>query len=351
MKKVRIITFCTWTSIGSILQSCAVAKTLKSCGYDAELWLEEHQRTLHKRRPRSLREYLKWAYKALRSRDFKAAHEKRQAFIQTHMDAEYLPGYEAFVQKAAENQDDIYLAGSDQIWNPDRCDPLFFLDFAKNSKRITYAASMGKTEIRREKEDQFKTLLRSIDRISVREKDCVEALQALTDAQISVHIDPTFLIDTDMWRELEKAYPIKEPYILLYMIYWNSDCKKQIIELKKRTGLPVYAICPDVSRVYADKHLYDVGVDEFLWLVDHAQYVVTSSFHGAAFSILFRKKFAAVVNPALPSRIENILNLLSVPLVPIQELDSANSFDYDVVFENIEKERQRSINYLKEAIG
>ena len=351
MKKVRIITFCTWTSIGSILQSYALMSTIKKCGYESTIWLEEWNRRIRQNTPRSFRALLKWIYKKLQMKKIRSAHQKRQDFIRTNMDVDYLPSYEAFEQKAMENVNDVYLAGSDQIWSPDRCDPLFFLNFAPNSRRISYAASMGTAQIKQEKEEQLRNLLSSIDMVSVREENCVNALQKLTDKEISVHIDPTFLIDIETWRDLERVYWVKEPYILLYMIYWNDDCKSRIIDLKKRTGLPIYAICSDVSRVYADKHLYDVGVDEFLWLVDHAQYVVTSSFHGVAFSILFRKKFAAVVNPMLPSRIENILNVLSVPLVDIDKLDSTNSFEYDVIFENIEKERQRGIKYLKEAIG
>ena len=351
MKKVRTLTYCTWTSVGSILQSYALTRTLKSCGYDTTLWLEERQRAKRKLRPRSVKDCVKWVIKTLKSRDMEQAHQKRQDFILRHMDAEYFPDYEAIARKAMENREDIYLAGSDQIWYPDKCDPLFFLDFAKGSRRISYAASMGKTQIPQDREEKLGDLLRGFERISVREKDCVDALRKVTNQDISVHIDPTFLLDTEAWRAMEKAYPVKEPYILLYMIYWNSECKNKVLELKKRTGLPVYAVCSDVSRVYADKHLYDVGVEEFLWLVDHAKYVVTSSFHGVAFSILFRKKFAAVVNPQLPSRIENILNVLSVPHVDIPELDSADSFAYDAIFWKIEKERQKSIQYLKEAIG
>ncbi len=350
-KKVRILTFCTWTSIGSILQSYALAKTLKNCGYESTVWLEERNSAAHKRKPRSLKDYLRCIYRTLKSGKIKVSQKKRQDFISKNIDVEYFPHYEAFERRALENSDDIYLAGSDQIWNPDRCDPAFFLDFAKNSKRISYAASMGKTQIRQDKEEQLGKMLRSFDRISVREKDCVSVLRKFTDQEISVHIDPTFLIDTKTWRGLEKERRVKQPYILLYMLYWNNACKSQIKALKKRTGLPVYAICSDVSRVYADKYLFDVGVDEFLWLVDNAEYVVTSSFHGVAFSILFRKKFAAVVNPMLPSRIENILNVLSVPLVSIDELDSTDSFEYDAVYETIQQERQRSIEYLKEAIG
>ena len=257
---------------------------------------------------------------------------------------------EAFEQKALENPYDVYLSGSDQVWNPDICSPLFFLEFAKESKRISYAASMGKTELSPEKEKLIQEKLVPFERVSVREQECAEVLQKLTDKDISVHIDPTFLIDIEEWRCLEKSYKVKGPYILLYMLYWNDDCKKQVKKLKKKTGLPVYAICSELSRVYADKRLYDVGVEEFIWLIDHAEYVVTSSFHGVALSTIFEKRFSAVINPAIPSRIEHILRLLGLPRVRIDELDKTDLFDYETVNVKIKKERQRSVEYLQEAI-
>ena len=108
--------------------------------------------------------------------------------------------------------------------------------------------------------------------------------------------------------------------------------------------------CNGLSHVYADRHLFDVGVEEFLWLIEHAEYVITSSFHGVAFSILFRKKFAPLINPQLPSRIENLLDILEVPSVSLDELDKATDFKYDAVFMNIERELKRSLEFLKGAI-
>lgn len=349
-KRIRIITYCTWSSIGSMLQSFALSKTLKKTGIDNTVWLEEWNRVLFRAPLKTLKDWIKWLYKLPHNKKTKAAHQKRINFVSEHINAEYFPNYQAFEQKAFENREDIYLSGSDQVWNPDICSSLFFLDFAKESKHISYAASMGKTELSPEKERLIKEKLGSFEKISVREQECADVLQKLTDKEISVHIDPTFLLSAEEWRALEKSYKVKGPYILLYMLYWNKDCKKQIKELKRRTGLSVYAICSELSRVYADKRLYDVGVEEFLWLVDHAEYVVTSSFHGVALSTIFQKRFAAVINSAIPSRIEHLMRLLELPHVKINELDQVNPFDYNTVCANIEKERRRSIKYLQEVI-
>ena len=350
-KQVKILTFCINTSIGSILQAYGLTEALKACGYDSEVWLEipkEYQKPVGRNR---LKVMARDAMEAVHRRSLEAGRQKRERFITEHLSTAYFAEEEDYRRKALEYEDAVYLAGSDQVWDPDRLNPVFFLSFVTKGRRISYAASMGNTNIRPEAAEAIENWLRPFDRISVRERKCAEALRELTDKEIGMHIDPTCLIDAEAWRSLEKPYRVKGPYILLYMLYWDNALTDKIADLKKRTGLPVYAVCSRASRIYADKHCYDVGVEEFLWLVDHAAYVVTSSFHGVAFSVIFRKQFAAVINPNLPSRIENILSVLSLPHVSIEELGSGTGIDYSAVPEIIRKERQRGITYLKEAIG
>lgn len=348
MKKVTVLTFCTWTSIGSILQSLGLKKALTQIGCRSTILLPEDANGFVFTKVHSLKSLISRIFQMLIHSRRMSAYRKRCGFIEKHLDVEYYSDH-ADLGKKAETGGDCCLAGSDQIWNPDQCDRSFFLDFPTASKRISYAASMGKTKIPEENAETIKRYLNGFDRISVREKACKEALQQLTDREISVHIDPTFLVEPEDWRRLEEKYPVREPYILLYMIYWDASSKEQIRELKRRTGLPVYAICSALSRVYADKYLFDVGVEEFLWLVDHAEYVITSSFHGAAFATIFNKKFAAVVNPALPSRMENLLQTLGIPHVSIAQLDTVEDFDYCAINERIAQQRSSALAYLEEA--
>lgn len=350
-KHINIITYCTWTSIGSILQAYALSSTIESCGYEPALWLEEENRTLKKRKRHTLKSILKELYKTFIHKKLERAYEKRISYIQENMDVCYFSNSEDFKNEASQKTEDVFIAGSDQIWNPDRCNPVFFLDFVKSGKRISYAASMGNTIIPENKKEKFRELIGNFEKISVREQECKDALCGLTEKEIMVNIDPTFLLEADKWRRLEKEYKVKKPYILLYMLYWDENCRKKIKELKKRTGLHVYAICSGLSKVYADKLLFDVGIEEFLWLIDHAEYVVTSSFHGVALSTILNKKFSAVINPASPSRIENLLRTLSIPVVNIDDLDKTDAFDYEKINNRIFEEAERSIDYLKEVIG
>lgn len=351
MKEVNVLTFCTWTSIGSILQAFSLKKVLEAEEIKSAILLPATDNEFHTVKIHSLKSFLSRMYEISIHKRRVLSYHKRCEFIAKELNVKIFSHYDELERLERYSDEVCYLAGSDQIWNPDRCYKHFFLEFVKKGKCISYAASMGKTDIPPENLDNFRRLLQRLDRISVRETQCKDVLQPLTDKNIDVHIDPTFLLKTETWRTYEKPYPVRGPYILVYMIYWHPDCKAQIQELKRRTGLPVYAVCSGLSRVYADKKLFDVGVEEFLWLVDHAEYVVTSSFHGVALSTIFGKKFAAVINPSSPSRIRNLLDTLQIPEVSIRELDGNDKFDYSVIRIRMEEERCRGIQYLKEAIG
>lgn len=347
MKKVMVVSYCTWTSLGSILQALGLKKALSKSGYESVIVLDRSSRQYGKSNKKNIKSFIEFLYKTLNHKKLVGAYSKRIDFVDQNMDVLYYGDYNELTMPTFLDPSYIYLAGSDQIWNPDQCNPMFFLDFAKDKKRISYAASMGKTIIESEKKEVFRNLLNNFDSISVREQECADVIRDLTDKEISVNIDPTFLVSAEEWRKYETPYKIGKPYILLYMLYWNKDYKKQIIALKKKTGLPVVAVCNGLSRVYADEYLLDVGVGEFLWLIDNAQYVITSSFHGVAFSAIFNKKFSAMINPALPSRITNLMRLLSIPEVHITELDGTTDFNYELINQKIQEEREKSINYLQ----
>lgn len=350
MKQCKVLTFCTWTSIGSILQSYGLKKALEQLECKSTILLPARTNDFFVGKVHSVKSFISFVFQMFIHNHRIAAHHKRLSYIEKALDLQYYGDYAELVALDKNEEECVYIAGSDQIWNPDQCRKSFFLDFVRNHRCISYGASMGKTEIHPDKQEVIKGYLSKFDHISVREEQCRESLQPLTGKDISVHIDPTFLITNSDWRSQEKPYGIQGSYILVYMIYWNKTCKEQIKELKRRTGLPVYAVCSGLSRVYADHYLFDVGVEEFLWLVDHAEYVVTSSFHGAAMSAIFNKRFSAVINPATPSRIQNLMDKLKIPRVPIECLPD-QEFDYTTICARMELERLRGLHYLNEAVN
>lgn len=352
MKKVSIATYCTWTSYGSMYQSLALSSFLSSLGCDTALirLSNENSSTYQPRLSRkNIKGFASFFFSLLIQKKTRRRYFLSCNFLSKRYHFSEYPNYRALFQ--APPSTDFYIAGSDQIWHPRLNRPDFLLDFVQDpTKKISYAASMGDLNIPEDKKDSWFQKVDSFRHISVREKDVAQLIQSKLNRDVAVHIDPTFLMDQSFWRSLEMPYRIKEPYILLYAIYWDKSKNAELKALHRRTGMPVIAVSSGLQLVYANKRIYDASPQEFLWLVDHASYVVTSSFHGVAFSLIFNKRFSAVVNPALPSRINSLLDVLEVSNKQISELDTTPSIDYSKINRNIEKERQRAHDYLTGAI-
>lgn len=350
MKKVAVTTYCTWSSYGSIMQSLALKKVIKKLGLDSYILLDypapsnQYEQIIPF--PKSVKSLIIWLYKKVISKKTKHRYKNSNEFIKRNLDVCYYNDYETVVKQ--QPKADFYLAGSDQIWHPALCKPLFFLDFLPNeTKRLSYAASMGITTVSNEKESEFAGLISKMNCISVREKEMAQVIQKYTDKSVSVNIDPTFLVDGEEWTKYAEEYPLKKPYILVYTIYWDKALNNKLKKLHKETGHDIVNLTTDFVRIYANKKVLDASPGQFLWLVKNAQAVVTSSFHGLAFSIIFGKKFSAVINPNSPSRMNGLLERLGIVN---SDIDSVMDFDlskYKDIRLKIKEEQTKSEEYLK----
>ena len=354
MKKACVATYCEWGSYGSVMQAIGLKKALNSIGCQSFIVKDRPAPLTNIKTPFKLgkhpRQIFVNMYNNMLRKKTDLRYQRSLSFINKNVDIVYYNNYDALQKKPPKA--DIYIAGSDQIWHPDLCKPLFFLDFLKNDeKRYSYAASMGVIRVKPEKEQEFARLVSKFDAYSVRENGMLPVIEKYTDKQIPVHIDPTFLINSDQWREFEEKYTFNKPFILVYAIYWDSKLNKQLKQLHKKTGYDIVALCTGFSRVWANKKIYDASPGHFLWLIDHAEAVVSSSFHGVAFALNFNKKLAAVVNPASPSRIDSVLDKLKVRNVSVKDVFSFDLDSYDEINANIERERCIALDYLKEIVN
>jgi len=251
---------------------------------------------------------------------------------------------------------DLLCCGSDQIWNPcpEDFDLAYLLPFKFHAKKISYAASMGPGQIKwPEPISKFPELLKDFDKISVREKGTKTLIQKLCGRDdIIANCDPVFLLEKNDWLKIIDDMPIiKSNYIFLYTLYANSliiNCAKT---LSKQYNLPViisnYTNIHDLFSPFK-KHLKS-GPLEFLNLLYHSKMVVTSSFHGAAFSTILNKPFA-VVNGLKDNRISNLLCLTGLESRSVSSTDDIARLDWDVDFskanESIAVERGKGIEYL-----
>lgn len=195
---------------------------------------------------------------------------------------------------------DAYIAGSDQIWNTfsnNGKEPGYYLDFGNDqTKRFSYAASLATNSIKDECKDFIKEKLAKFSFISVREKTGASLLADLGISNVSVVLDPVFLLDKSEWKQLSltgNLYGLShESYVLVYDFLGNDDNMISFVKAyAKEKSLKIVSINDFSERGYADININNAGPLEFLSLIDNAACVIASSFHATAFSVIFQKEF------------------------------------------------------------
>lgn len=258
-------------------------------------------------------------------------------------------------------QYDYCVVGSDQVWNPRFGNyHQFFLEFAPEEKRLSYAASISTMDIPAEEHDFFVQGLKGMKALSVREQAGADLIEQLTGRKAEVHLDPTLLLTADEWRSVSRrpTWYHGGEYLLTYFL---GRRPAQIDAIAEELGLTVVNLLDEA--VY--EH-YVTGVDEFLWAIDHASLVYTDSFHGSVFSILFQTPFVVCdrygtgkgdVSEKMGSRLDTLLGYFGF------EDRRTNQFkDYRIenplqppAWERCEpvlaKERSRSAGYLRHVLG
>ena len=184
---------------------------------------------------------------------------------------------------------DVYISGSDQLWNPELVDgafdPAYFLDFG-NSRKITYAVSMKEKYTVVEKEN-LKSLVNILDAVSIREKN--ETLDEITNGEYTVSIDPSLLLDAEDYEEALAETCEKEPYIFVYGFQSTTDIINAVDTISNEMGIKVINGSPEKIKLKNAENIYDYAPDKFLSYIKNAQFIVTNSFHGTAFSIIYKK--------------------------------------------------------------
>jgi len=208
---------------------------------------------------------------------------------------------------------DIYITGSDQIWNfwgrpydavKDNEVPAFFLDFGRQDvKRLAFAASFGSQTLDAAYKGAFTGLLSHFDYVSVREKSGIE-LCAQCGVQADWVPDPTMLIGPQDYistlcnDEESVKYTPDKPYILAYMVNPNPAAVEKICNIAARRNLGVKIVGGNLGYILAYPGItVSATIGQFLHLFANADYVFTDSFHGTSFSLIFNKQFANLPSP------------------------------------------------------
>lgn len=265
-------------------------------------------------------------------------------------------------------QFDVYITGSDQLWNPTQpyCIEPFFLTFVKNgAKKISYATSIGLSSLPESINQQYIKWLNDYDYISVREQEAVNMLSKGISKTIHKVVDPTLLMDKQFWERLAVVKPefVHEKYVFCFTLSYLSELHSYLKKYAKEKGMKyVYIVHAFQDAPYTNKDknvigLIDISPEEWLGLIQNAEEIFTNSFHGTVFSLIFEKKFYSYIpsNNKRGSRIVNVLEMIKLKNHIIYDIKNfipqEERINYDAVNKILQEERKKGEAFLNLALN
>ena len=250
--------------------------------------------------------------------------------------------------------EDIYITGSDQVFNPGKeYIPVYYLGFdKKQGRKIAYSPSFGISQFSEEFKRIITPYLMDFDSISCREDSGSTFISEIVNYTIPTLLDPVTLLSKKDWDLIAVLPNIRYEYIFIYNLNGGYDLINYAQFLKEKTGLKIVCLASNITHFYkVDKQIYSAGPAEFLGLIKNAKYVITDSFHGTMFSIIFGKKFSTLIStPSTSSRITNVLKKLN--LIERVSMD-ATKFNFSAIDKeycvNFDKITEPSKKYLRES--
>lgn len=250
---------------------------------------------------------------------------------------------------------DAYCAGSDQIWNShwnEGVEKVLFLDFVPKGKLcLSYAASIGLSNIPANEIDETKLLLDKFEFLSLREDKGVELVRELGRTDAVQCLDPTLLMSKEEWSQYaDDSYKGKE-YVLTYNLHHDPEIDKCAKAIASKYHLQIRNISYNWHDIIRHGHLdWCPTVEGFLGLIKNAKYVVADSFHATAFSIIFEKPFVVITPEVASSRLSSLLKMLGLDDHNINKFTSLKvieqPIDYIRVKSIIVTKQSESISFL-----
>ncbi len=369
MRKIYTITFHSSYNHGSNLQSYALQEFISNLSDDIDYKIINLRTNLqdkmykYNKKDKNIKNLIKDIVTIKFKKNILEKEKMFELFINNNL--KITKEYKSFEELVSifKTSNDYFISGSDQIWNVRNADFdwSYYLEFTNSKNKISYAASFGSKSVNLNSSEENRIIsdLKKYKDISVRDQKSKDRVASLIDINPDINVDPTLLISKEQWDLLsfDKAI-IKEKYIVLYDLYGNEDAYKIANYFKRKLNLNVYLLreIPIAFYKYKFKHHFNTGPLEFLNILKNSELIISSSFHGTIFSIIFNKPFYAV-NGLDDNRINTLLKSLKLEdrCVSINNMDSkiteAFNINFDIATKIIDNEKEKSKNYLKKALN
>lgn len=361
---MKILTLTTQfaNNMGALLQCYSLSHFLnEQKGLECEIiqyfpkqW-KESWTIFHK--PACVRDVLKMFYQALNIRKIiNGRHQNSltRLFIKNYFPLHKNKYFSPESIKKSPPRADVYICGSDQIWNFNLFQDLtYYLDFTysiPNCKRIAYAPSIAE-DWTVEQRTALQPYINKFDALSIREHGNLDTIKRVTVKDVKIVIDPVFLLDADDWLSIASTPSFintEEPYILCYFISVSPLAVKTVQKMRELTGLKVVYLNQNaIDRFKSENEIRVFDPRMFVGLISKAEYICTNSFHCTAFSIIFRRNFIYI--PGMRNkRVETLEEVFSLGdrFASEQRLSGLSKDDLTVDYS---KGEENGKNYIKES--
>jgi len=315
--KVSILTFHGSHNYGAMLQAFAIQKAVEKKVDNVEIINYRTQENIETykvfKKVNSLKSGIKFLFTLKNYKELMKGYKNFEGFINNFMYTTK-PYSTNFDLLNAQLDTDLIIVGSDQVWNWDsKLDLTYLLDFADNHiKKTSYAASMGDSILNEEKAKIVIPILENFNYITVREEWAKNQLgkHGIKSRRV---LDPVFLLNKTEWENYSTPRRINEKYIILYVLGKSSQINNIIDKVNAEKKYKVVLITDEpYKNINCDYCFRDSGPQEFLSLIEYAECVLTTSFHGTALSLIYGKEFYTVSRNRKSVRILDLLKDLDI---------------------------------------
>ncbi len=372
IKKIGIITFHRSHNYGAVLQAYALLTTLKKMGHNVEIidyWpkYREGDYSLFNFRSKpnngkiTLASTLKTSLKRVLTLPNRwKVYARFNNFIKHRLKVANTSNQ---LGSGIADKYDVIVCGSDQIWRYKSgriagFDDVYFAKYPlnKNVTKLSYGASMGDMDLDEDAKKIFSKLIENLDFISVREDSLLELVKPLTKKIPVKVLDPVFLISEPEWRKLIKRNDNNKKYLLFYHLLENQEAvnlAKKIAKERKLEIIQVRGVNINVNPFSPGNIKHSAGPIDFITLIAYADYVVSTSYHGVAFSILFQKPFSALGFKNHGYRIKSLLKSFGIEqcLIEKKSTNYPTAINYTSVNVQLKEMVNNSLSFLNQSIN